>query len=73
VVEGGPWILEGERPVRISLVNFHRPFDLYKVSWASRPGEQKRLDRGVNKAGSHHDAKPALTERDSNYMLDILH
>ena len=34
VVEGGSCHLVGIRPERISLVNFHHPLDLHKVSWA---------------------------------------
>ncbi len=43
VVGEGPCFFVGRRLAGFSLVNFHHPFDLHKVSWASRLVEQKRL------------------------------
>jgi hypothetical protein len=44
------------------LVTFTHPFDLYKVSWANGPGEQKRLDKGDKKGGGHHNNKTLTDE-----------
>ena len=46
VVEGGPYVFVGMKACVISLVTSTHPFDLHKVSWANRPEEQKRLDKG---------------------------